>query len=100
MPFIPRQERFTCGNCRRGVEPLESGSYRNHCPFCLYSKHVDEEGPGDRLSECKGLMKPVGIDQRSSKGFMVLFECTVCGKKISNKAAPDDDLTAFEQVMP
>jgi len=45
-------------------------------------------------------MKPVGIDQRSGKGFMVLHECTVCGKEISNKAAPDDDLTAFKQIMP
>ena len=100
MTFIPRQESFDCENCGKRIEPLESGSYRNHCPFCLYSKHVDEEGPGDRKSECKGLMKPVGIDQRSGKGFMVMHECTVCGKRISNKAAPDDDLSAFKQEMP
>jgi len=82
------------------IPDLESGSYRNHCPHCLYSKHVDEKGPGDRASECKSLMKPVGIDQRSDKGFMVIHECTVCGKKISNKAAPDDDLTAFVPPLP
>lgn len=95
MVFIARQEPFTCENCNELVEPLETGSYRNHCPKCLYSKHVDDEGPGDRASACLGLMKPIGIDQRSNKGFMVIHECIVCGKTISNKVASDDDLTAF-----
>jgi len=40
-------------------------------------------------------MRPVGIDSRSGKGFIVLHECVRCGKRIANKAAPDDDLTAF-----
>ncbi|WDF05905.1 RNHCP domain-containing protein [Shouchella hunanensis] len=34
-----------------------NGSYRNHCPFCLYSKHQDII-PGDRASTCGGLMEP------------------------------------------
>jgi len=93
--FIPRQEPFVCEHCGKAVEPLEHGSYRNHCPACLHSKHVDLEGPGDRASACGGLMRPVGIDSRSGKGFIVLHECVRCGKRIANKAAPDDDLTAF-----
>jgi len=79
------------------VEPLEKGSYRNHCPVCLYSKHVDDIGPGDRASVCQGLMKPVSLDQRSGKGWLIIHECEKCGKTIPNTAAPDDDLIGFSQ---
>ncbi|MDD5469635.1 MAG: RNHCP domain-containing protein [Candidatus Peribacteraceae bacterium] len=99
MPFIPRQEAFTCEHCGKRVEPIEHGSYRNHCPHCLYSKHVDAQGPGDRASSCGGLMKPVAIDQRSGKGFVLLHACEKCGKQIPNRAAADDDLASFEQIF-
>jgi hypothetical protein len=99
MPFIPRQEPFTCEHCGKQVEPIAHGSYRNHCPYCLYSKHVDSEGPGDRASTCGGLMKPVALDQRSGKGFMIIHECIRCGKQIPNRAAADDDLGSFEQIF-
>src|SRR4051812_29248383 len=95
MTFIARQEPFVCEHCHREVLPLESGSYRNHCPHCLYSKHVDDTGPGDRASLCQGLMAPVTLDQDGKKGWMILHRCTRCGKEIPNKAAPDDDLTGF-----
>lgn len=92
MTFIAKQEPFTCEKCGKPVDDLSNGSYRNHCPFCLYSKHVDKEGPGDRLSECGGLMMPLGLIQSSGKGWILVHECITCGKRIKNKAAPDDDL--------
>lgn len=95
MPFIPREEPFKCGNCKSEVQPLGKGTYRNHCPHCLFSKHVDDKGPGDRASKCKGLMKPIGIDQDSKKGFVLIHECIKCKKISRNKAAPDDELTVF-----
>ena len=52
---------FTCAHCGAGVLPLTNGSYRNHCPFCLWSVHVDDARPGDRLSVCRGLMQPVEL---------------------------------------
>ena len=91
MTFIARQERFTCEHCKAKVEPLENGSYRNHCHHCLYSKHVDDEGPGDRASDCGGLMEPVGIDHKSGKGWMIVHKCLGCTKVIPNMAAPDDN---------
>lgn len=97
MPFIPRQEPFVCGHCRAAVEPLEHGSYRNHCPHCLWSRHVDDKGPGDRASLCKGMMEPVELESRGNKGWMIVHRCTVCGKTIPNKAAPDDQLADFPQ---
>ena len=99
MVFIPRQEPFTCEHCGRQVRPLTRGSYRNHCPSCLWSKHVDAAGPGDRAAGCGGLMRPIGIDQESGKGFVLMHACEKCGKQIRNRAAPDDDLASFEQIF-
>ena len=90
MTFIAREEPFVCEHCGTAVEPLMKGSYRNHCPKCLWSKHVDHTGPGDRLSMCGGLMKPIGTDHDGKKGWMIVHECERCGKKIPNKVAPDD----------
>ncbi len=99
MIFISRQEPFNCEHCNAEVTPIEHGSYRNHCPNCLFSKHVDLEGPGDRKSPCGGLMRPVGIDQSGKKGFVIIHECMICGKRINNKAAPDDRLDAFNLAL-
>ncbi len=96
MTFIAREEAFTCGHCQASVKPLEGGTYRNHCPLCLWSRHVDDEGPGDRASLCQGLMTPVRLDQSGKKGWMVIHECERCGKTIPNKLAPDDQ---WETVM-
>ncbi len=96
MPFIPRQEPFICGHCGAAVEPLEHGTCRNHCPRCLWSKHVDEKGPGDRASLCQGLMEPVAMDQDGKKGWMIVHRCVECGKEIRNKAAPDDEISTFD----
>ncbi|MDP7069586.1 MAG: RNHCP domain-containing protein [Candidatus Peribacteraceae bacterium] len=96
MPFIARQEPFTCEHCRADVQELTDGSYRNHCPKCLWSKHVDDKGPGDRASPCKSLMEPIGIDYHKKKGWMIVHQCTACRKKIPNKAACDDDLTILK----
>ncbi len=100
MTFIPREEPFTCEHCGASVSPLGSGTYRDHCPVCLWGKHVDDLGPGDRASLCQKLLKPVGMDSDSRKGFVILYECQGCKRKIRNKAAPDDDLTvSFEQNL-
>jgi hypothetical protein len=53
---------------------------------------VDEAIPGDRASECRGLMSPIGIDYSGKKGQMIVHECLTCGKKMKNMVAPDDDL--------
>ncbi len=87
--FINRNEGFICENCGNEVLPLKNGSYRNHCPFCFYSKHVDNI-PGDRLSTCKGIMEPIDYDYSSKKGYIIIHRCTKCGKIQNNKTAFDD----------
>lgn len=92
--FIHRNEGFICLHC--GVEngPLE-GSCRNHCRWCLYSRHVDADVPGDRASTCLGLMRPMALDIPKKKAQMIVHRCLTCQKEIRNMVAPDDDLEAL-----
>lgn len=80
---------FICVNCSFEVLPLSNGSYRNHCPNCLHSLHVDLKIPGDRLSTCKGVMKPICVEYNSRKGYQIVFKCTKCGYETVNKIAED-----------
>lgn len=84
-------EDFVCGNC--GFEVRGTG-FTNHCPKCLWSKHVDVN-PGDRASECGGLMKPVGIEVVKD-GYVITQRCVKCGHTKKNKSAPDDD---YEEIL-
>jgi hypothetical protein len=77
---------FTCEHCSQEVVPTTNGSYRNHCPFCLYSKHLDI-APGDRQCMCHGLMKPAGLKYNTDKGFQIVHECLICGYRTVNKVA-------------
>lgn len=79
---------FQCEKCSTEVQPLTNGSYRNHCPTCLYSKHLDKN-PGDRLSDCGGLMKPIDLEYSSKKGYQIIHQCLNCKKKQKNKVARD-----------
>ena len=88
--FTEIDEEFTCENCGRKVKKL-GYSCRNHCPYCLYSKHVDNM-PGDRQEECHGKLKPVGVELESKKGYVIIFKCEKCGKIRKNKAAKDDNM--------
>lgn len=89
--FARRTEDFTCAHCRRQV----SGSgYTNHCPHCLWSKHVDVN-PGDRANSCQGMMEPVRIEQKKGKRIIV-HSCVECQKEKSNKVAKNDD---FQMIL-
>lgn len=93
-----KNESFICENCKRTVSKHPSWSARNHCPFCLYSKHLDKDFPWDRKSSCHGLMKPVGKNYKKNKGWMIEHECQTCHKKILNKTAEDDDMEIFGNI--
>ena len=90
---------FDCEQCQKKIVIHPEWSARNHCPFCLYSKHLDKDSPGDRLSTCLSLMKPIGIDYKKNKGNMVRHKRIKCNKVILNKIAPDDDFLTFVQDL-
>jgi hypothetical protein len=64
-------------------------SHRNHCPRCLWSRHVDNK-PGDRASPCRAPMKPIGIEVRPSGEWVIIHRCTACATLRTNRVAGDD----------
>ena len=91
--FTRRVEDFTCENCQA---PVTGNGYTNHCPQCLYSKHVDIN-PGDRAADCGGLMKPIGLDIKKGH-YIIIHECLKCGHQKRNKSVPEDNSDALIQV--
>ena len=92
---------FICINCGAAVKPLTNGSYRNHCPVCLASVHVDVR-PGDRASACAGIMPAVALAHRGAKGWQLVHRCRRCGATQANKVAADteqpDDIRAVARL--
>ena len=82
--------------------PLTNGSYRNHCPLCLWFMHVDVT-PGDRASPCHGLMRPLRMDHRAGKGLVIIHGCVRCGFSRANRIASDtaqpDDIGSITNLM-
>ena len=84
-------DSFTCKVCDRLVTPQGTGSdHRNHCPNCLCSLHVDVE-PGDRESDCGGIMEPVAVWVRKGGEWAIIHRCRRCGELSSNRVAADDN---------
>lgn len=81
-------ENFICDNCKTHVNKLNYTA-RDHCPNCLYSKHVDIM-PGDRLNECLGLMKPIGIEKYKNT-YKIIYKCLKCNQIHKNIMANDDN---------
>ncbi|MBE6621794.1 MAG: RNHCP domain-containing protein [Ruminococcaceae bacterium] len=92
--FTKNDGGFVCRHCGKAVEPLGYSS-RNHCPFCLWSLHLDVN-PGDRASDCGGPMEPVKAEPDPKRGYIITHRCTKCGALRRNKSAheakvqPDD----------
>lgn len=82
---------FICKLCGREVIPDSAGSrHRNHCSNCLTSLHLDVE-PGDRKSECGGIMEPVSVWVRKNGEWAIIHRCKKCGVLHSNRIAADDN---------
>lgn len=94
---------FRCAHCRAIVSSthlLSGVNNRNHCPYCLWSCHLDLFVAGDRLSACKAPMKPIGLTmkkgrnkyQREPRGeLMLIHACVECQALSINRIAADDD---------
>lgn len=87
--FTMRDEEFICENCKKEVSPLKYTA-RDHCPYCLYSKHVDIM-PGDRKNSCCGLLKPVDIEKFKDT-YKILYKCQKCQEEHKNIMAKDDNM--------
>lgn len=88
--FQRKIEDFTCENC--GAKVSGTG-YTNHCPKCLWGKHVDIY-PGDRAEDCGGMMRPMCL-LKDGDDFVILHKCQKCGIERKNRTAKDDDLSVI-----
>lgn len=86
--FIARNDAFICEQCGHDVPPAR-GTFRNHCPRCLTSKHVDQV-PGDRAAACGGTMPTVGYEGTDPHHLTLIQKCQRCGYTHRNRTAPDD----------
>lgn len=84
-----KDENFVCENCKRNVTKLNYTA-RDHCPYCLYSKHVDIN-PGDRLNTCMGMLVPIDIEKFKDT-YKIIYKCEKCGMIHKNIAANDDNM--------
>ena len=96
--FIARNDSFVCDTCEVKVLPAQS-TFRNHCPHCLTSKHVDQSVPGDRQSNCGGHMPTIQIEGNNPDKLDLVQQCLVCHNTMRNLVAPDDNRDAIYAVM-
>ena len=94
MSFTRTIEDFSCEHC--GFEVKGTG-YTNHCPKCLWCKHVDVN-PGDRSATCLGMMEPVGVETIGGEQ-RILHRCIKCGFERKNKVGEGDDFDAVLAVV-
>jgi hypothetical protein len=92
MPNFTRvKENFVCEYCRTNI--IGNG-YTNHCPQCLWSKHVDNN-PGDRLNNCHGMMEPIGVGLDHGT-YVINTKCQKCETIKKNIAHKQDN---FEKII-
>ena len=102
---------FTCLHCHNFVSAgyvVAGVNNRNHCPSCLWSRHLDWRKAGDRLSACKAGMLPIGLTVKKTRKkygvysygeLMLVHHCTDCGKLAINRIAADDDSQAVLEIF-
>ena len=83
--------------------------HRNHCPFCLWSKHVDAQRLGDRNDSCQGMMKPAELAFKKEKidkygkerqgELVIIHQCLLCGKISRNRIAGDDSTEEITKLV-
>ena len=82
-------ESFQCGHCNRSV-PLGKVMIRDHCPFCLWGRHLDIV-PGDRAASCQALMRPESLESTGGQTW-IHYHCTGCSHRFRVRSHPDDAL--------
>ena len=85
--FIRVKEDFECEQCGHKVT---GDGYTDHCPKCLWGKHVDEKIPGDRASECKGALRPMKTIYEKGE-FKIYYKCEKCGYEFRVREGKEDE---------
>jgi len=106
-----RKDEFKCTNCGSMVSlnrEVSGVNNRNHCPYCLWSRHMDQRKAGDRQSTCRGRMEPLGLTVKHTlkrykaekQGeLMLIHRCAACGKLSINRIAGDDNTIMLNDLF-
>ncbi|MBI2465259.1 RNHCP domain-containing protein [Candidatus Shapirobacteria bacterium] len=95
--FIRKKEDFVCEHCG---ELVVGDGYTDHCPKCLWAKHVDRLIPGDRESDCKGMMEPIGTKFKiQNSKFKINYRCNRCGHEFGVREGKGDDREKLMGLM-
>lgn len=95
--FTMIDENFKCEVCGNYVSKLNYTA-RDHCNFCLSSKHVDIN-PGDRKANCGGILVPIAVEKGSKDKYKIVYKCNKCGKIKRNIMANDDNFEKILEIM-
>ena len=88
---VRNTDTFRCRNCKLDVPMWAPGTaHRNHCPNCLWSRHLDDDSPGDRDSDCGASMEPIAIAVRGDGEWVIVHRCRNCDELHLNRIAGDD----------
>jgi RNHCP domain len=83
---------FRCRHCQLDVPVDAPGTkHRNHCPGCLWSRHLDGGVPGDRTAECGSSMEPIAVTVRGDGEWVLVHRCLACDVIHLNRSAGDDN---------
>jgi hypothetical protein len=82
---------FRCRRCGADVGLDAPGTaHRNHCPVCLWSRHLDDR-PGDRAAlDCGAAMEPIAVAVRGDGEWVLVHRCGGCDTIHLNRTAADD----------
>ena len=72
--------------------------HRNHCPSCLWSRHLDAVVPGDRAAACAGSMEPIAVTVRAGDEWALVHRCAGCAAVSVNRIAGDDNPLALMRL--
>ncbi len=115
--FEEHAHGFGCSHCSLWIPLNETmGTHnRNHCPSCLWSRHMDDRTPGDRKSECRANMKPIALTFKGESRdkyaemsgssanrlgeLMLVHECVMDDQIRINRIAADDNPSALMAIL-
>ena len=93
------RDSFRCRHCRLDVPMAAPGTrHRNHCPSCLWSRHLDAAVPGDRAAACAGAMEPIAVAVRADGEWALVHRCAGWSTVRLNRVAGDDNPLALMQL--
>ena len=91
--FTRTIEDFNCAHCGAVVH---GNGYTNHCPNCLWSRHVDNN-PGDRAATCGGMMQPISVESDGER-FIITHKCEICGKEKRQRTTDNDNIDTIIDI--